>query len=260
MIQRDIVYKPENGEMGLGDWFLPEGEPPKGGFPMVLCIHGGGWSGLSRPATEGVSLQYQRAGFAVFNIEYRLAGHQGVWPQLLEDCLDAARFMLASDLPVRHDRLGVFGGSAGGHLALMTGLTLSREQVSHIVCLSGVANLPPYQNASPRTFVTLFGHEPSPEELASAEPIRLLRKDCPPILCTQWLRDNVVPVECCYNFVAAARKLGAPVSEYIYDDDREVLWVGPKQVSHNIWIPDLEPHFLHPDLEGIIMGFAKLHP
>ncbi|MBR6373203.1 MAG: alpha/beta hydrolase [Victivallales bacterium] len=259
MIQRDIVYKPAIGEMGLGDWFLPEGEPPQDGFPMVLCIHGGGWAALGRPSTEGVAHQYQRAGFAVFNIEYRLAGKQGVWPQLLEDCLDAARFMLASDLPVRHDRLGVFGGSAGGHLALMTGLTLPSKNVSHIVSLSGIHTLPPYMKSS-RHFVTLFGHEPTNEELATAEPANLLRQDSPPILCTHWLHDNVVPIECCHAFVAAARNVGAPVSEYIYDDRRQVLWVGPNKISHNIWIPDVEPHTLPPDLEGVILGFAKLHP
>ena len=54
---RDIPYAPDNGDFGLGDLYLPtasavqSAEPP----PVVLTIHGGGWTSLNRASLAGIA-------------------------------------------------------------------------------------------------------------------------------------------------------------------------------------------------------------
>ena len=77
---RDIPYDSGIGDYGLGDLYLPD--RVESTTPMVLVIHGGGWSGLDRASVAGIADFFQKElGFAVFNIEYRLANAASrPWP------------------------------------------------------------------------------------------------------------------------------------------------------------------------------------
>nr|WKN35459.1 alpha/beta hydrolase [Tunicatimonas sp. TK19036] len=89
--------------------------------PVMVDIHGGWWSGGS-PATE-VSNTFTDKGIAVFSIRYRL-GQEGGFPQNIRDCRNAIRFIRknAARFHIDPDRIGVMGGSAGGHLSLMVAM------------------------------------------------------------------------------------------------------------------------------------------
>ena len=129
----DISYCSEAGDRGRGDLYLPERVSTD--TPVALTIHGGGWASMDRTSFAGVAEFLCGLGFAAFNINYRLLD-RGPWPLCGDDCLRAADFVLNGTFPeldgCDRRRLFIIGASAGGHLALMTGLRLPEEKVSGI--------------------------------------------------------------------------------------------------------------------------------
>ena len=243
----ELEYKP-----GLvGDLFLPEGDAPAGGFPAAVLIHGGGWSGMDRHAVRGIADFLVETGFAVFNIEYRLTT-QARWPAGFEDCKAAVRYLAsaASDHPIDTRKIFVVGGSAGGHYALLAGLDLPRGTVCGIVSISGIDDVFVDCRFAPRRYLGLLGEPPTAAKLRELDPAEYYTPDAPPILCTHWQYDTVVPFAACAAFETSVLKKGGRINVYSYDYDR-------KQEGHGIWIPDSKPHRLFPDLEAVIAGFMR---
>lgn len=130
----------------------PDGvEPPEGGFPLVLFIHGAGylqdahrgWSTYFREHMFNQALAYR--GYIVLTPDYRAsAGYGRDWrtaiyrhmgqPELedLADCIDWAVATHDADA----ERVGIYGGSYGGFLTLMA---LFKEPDRYA---AGVANRP----------------------------------------------------------------------------------------------------------------------
>ena len=99
-----------------GEWFLP---PTGTALPVVVLVHGGFWQpGYDRHLEDGVAAMLAADGFAVWNIDYRLADEP--WPATLIDAAAAMDHLGVSIHSVRLDldRIAVVGHSAGGHLAL----------------------------------------------------------------------------------------------------------------------------------------------
>ncbi|WP_300635258.1 alpha/beta hydrolase [Pseudomonas sp.] len=131
---------------------------PKG---VVLDIHGGGWVIGNAQMNDDLNLGMVKAcDVAVVSVDYRLAVNTPI-EGLLEDCLAAARWLLA-DCP-EFAGLPVFfvGESAGGHLAAATLLALKQwpqllERVSGAVLYYGVYDLtgtPSVRAAGPQTLL-----------------------------------------------------------------------------------------------------------
>lgn len=121
------------------EYSAPEGESlqlnlaqPKEGagpFPVVLCIHGGGFRAGNRESYDSLCVRLAEKGYVAATITYRLAPkHQ--FPAAIHDCKAALRFLRANAAKFRLDpqRIGVTGGSAGGHLAQFIGLTAGLPQ------------------------------------------------------------------------------------------------------------------------------------
>jgi acetyl esterase/lipase len=110
------------------DVYIPRGEW-KNNRPAVLFIHGGGFKMGDKAEFRSASVcaDLARAGYVVVSCNYILSTKEkpGVWPQNIADCREAVRWMRqnAGDLGIDPQRIAVAGGSAGGYLALMVGLT-----------------------------------------------------------------------------------------------------------------------------------------
>lgn len=248
-VLRNLVYDMANPADCAGDLYCPDCS--NGSDAVVLCIHGGGWSALDRGSFAGVAEFLCDNGFPVFNIDYRLLG-KGPWPLCGDDCLTAAEFLRNSDPPGPPPgsarRLFIVGASAGGHLALMTGLRLPTAAVAGIVSISGIADLVPDMKSTPDRYQSFWSHPPADHEIALASPLSYIRAEQPPILCTHSRFDEVVPWESQYNFAEKCRAIGAPVDFYSYDRKGE---------GHCIWIPGSQPHRLYADIERKILDFLS---
>lgn len=99
--------------------------PALGLRPGVIMFHGGGWiESTKETMMNSFCLPYLQQGFVVCNVEYRLAPVAPA-PAAVTDALDAAAwfFKNAAKYHVDPSRIIVTGASAGGHLALMVGMT-----------------------------------------------------------------------------------------------------------------------------------------
>jgi acetyl esterase/lipase len=123
ILQRDIQYGKASDIALLLNVAMPNPKPDKP-VPAFICLHGGGWSGGTRENMMSETLFLAKNGYVGAAVEYRVVS-QAPFPAQLEDCKCAVRFLRAhaSDYGIDPQRIGVWGGSAGGHLAAMMGLT-----------------------------------------------------------------------------------------------------------------------------------------
>lgn len=113
-VLRDLTYVEGGHERNRLDLYLPE--KAEGRPPLVVWIHGGAWQAGSKEDCAAVRLTAK--GYAVASINYRLSQH-AVFPAQIEDCKAAIRWLRANAAKYHldPDHIGVWGSSAGGHLA-----------------------------------------------------------------------------------------------------------------------------------------------
>jgi len=117
----DVEYS-RVGERVAMDIFRPKNAT--GNLPAVLCIHGGGFRAGTRAGYHALAIKLAQRGYVAATASYRLAPrHQ--FPAAVEDVKAAVRFLRANaaKYSLDPDAIGATGGSAGGHLVLMLGLT-----------------------------------------------------------------------------------------------------------------------------------------
>lgn len=125
--EEGIVYSTPGGEsLELN---LARPKAGQGAQPAVLCIHGGGFRAGKRDSYNALCIKLAENGFVAATITYRLAPkHQ--FPAAVYDCKAAVRWLRANAAKYQIDpaRIGVTGGSAGGHLAQFLAVTAHQPQ------------------------------------------------------------------------------------------------------------------------------------
>ncbi len=153
----NLAFLPEGRRERL-DLYVQYARDLKVHRPGVLFIHGGGFTGGDKAEyrSASVSADLARAGYVVVSCNYVLGpkNKEGVWPRNIADCRDAVRWMRANAdaLGLDPNRIAVAGGSAGGYLALMVGLSDDKTgpggnpaakvsaKVSAVIDMYGVVN------------------------------------------------------------------------------------------------------------------------
>ncbi len=178
-----------------GDFYRPAGAGP---WPAVVLIHGGSWQRGSRAYMEKYARRFVDAGYAVFNVDYRLApGHR--YPAQLDDVRAAFGWLHAHarSLGVEPDRIAVMGYSAGAHLALLLGFSDAAGAPRPRAVVAGAApsDLTGYPDSS--VLAALIGGTgfELPDVYAEASPIFHVSSDDPPVLLYHGALDWIVDVE-----------------------------------------------------------------
>jgi acetyl esterase/lipase len=191
---------------------LQPSAPTLGNRPGVIVIHGGGWvQGDKEGMLDSFCLPFIRHGFVVANVEYRLA-KAGPAPAAVTDVLQAAQWFLdhAAKYKVDPNRILVSGASAGGHLALMVGMTPA-VKIAGVIDFFGIADVAD-QLAGPnaREYAAQWiPEQPNRLELAHRmSPATYVRKGLPPILALHGDADPLVPYEQSVNLIKAIRSAG----------------------------------------------------
>ena len=206
-IVTDITYLTANNWDAKLDLYVPqEGSGP---FPTVLYFHGGGWTGGSKESSVLTFLPYLEMGWAVVNVEYRLA-RVSLAPAAVEDCLCALRWVIrnAKEYGFDPSKIVLTGNSAGGHLALTTGMIppsegLDRQcpgkedlKVAAIVNWYGITDVAELLDGpNQKTYaVTWLGSRPNRREIAErVSPLKYVRAGLPPVISIQGDADPTVP-------------------------------------------------------------------
>lgn len=117
-VLRNLAYVPNGHERHRLDVYLPPADGRR--KPLVVWIHGGGWKAGSKNGCPAISLTER--GFVVASVNYRLSQH-APFPAQIHDCKAAIRWLRDNTeaFEIDPDRVGVWGSSAGGHLAALVG-------------------------------------------------------------------------------------------------------------------------------------------
>jgi acetyl esterase/lipase len=243
-VEKDIAYLGADRKE-KADLYLPAKISAGQRIPAVVIIHGGGWVGGDKAMARELNIGGTLAshGYAALSINYLLgpkANGIAAWPQNLHDCKTAVRWLRVNADRYHLDpaHIGVIGGSAGGHLSAMVGVTQSSD---------GLEPKEPYGSvpSSVSCVVDLYGPlymktgELPPGELPVTAVLRYLDKNDPPFLILHGTADKTVAVERSRELDAALARAG---------------------IEHQLVIIEEAPHSFHlqpkqRDLRPLVLGF-----
>ncbi len=233
----DLSYLDKNSkdskdESQLLDLYIPT-KPTAGSVPLIVFIHGGAWLQGDKSEARDLAMLLAQAGFATASINYRLS-QQAPFPAQIEDCKNAIRYLRAHAMEYGYDgnKIGVWGVSAGGHLAALLGTLstsdppalLPNDSGVQAVCdwcgptdlisvakQAGSRTKIDYDSASGPVAKLLGGLVTEKKELAmEASPINYVTKGDPPILIVHGDIDDLVPFAQSEEFAAKLKAAGVP--------------------------------------------------
>jgi len=227
--QKNIVYGEIDGQKLLLDSYFPQ-QSGRAALPVVLLVHGGGWSGGDKADFSEMAAFLAQEGYACFSINYRLVEEQANrYPAALDDVQRAVRWVRANANSYGLDaqRIAAIGASAGGHLVALLGTTETRlnddpalaqysSRVNAVVDLFGPVDLTrPFPAAGSggnvQALVDAFLGQPAasvPELAREASPVFHLDSQTAPFLIFHGDQDALVPVEQSRQFHQALQSAG----------------------------------------------------
>lgn len=215
------VYAQRSSETLKGDLYLPAFDSP---VPAVVMIHGGGWRDGDIEDMERFARRVAEAGFAVFNVTYRLAPDHK-FPAQLRDVRDAVRWLRikAAGFNVDPDRIGAWGYSAGAHLAMLLGTVdedalpdadskAPSSRVSAVVAGAGPSDLRLYPDNHYVADLMPSNADETLFELAS--PVASVSGDDAPTFLYHGRKDKIVGFHNSVNMYEALRNAGVKARLY----------------------------------------------
>ncbi len=223
-VQKGIVYSTvDKTELKL-DIVRPVGDGP---FPLIIWLHGGGYQAGDRQDFMDTILSLAKRGYAGASIDYRLAPKYK-WPAQLDDARTALAFLRdkAKEYRIDPDQVGVAGGSAGGHLALMLGLAPRDGKRAGIRAVVNIFGPSDFRTLTPTdlgneilrqvlgrdingVFLDLLGtSDRKAKIMTEASPITYVTKDNPPVLTLHGTEDPLCPLSQSKALHEALRKAG----------------------------------------------------
>ncbi len=218
-LRRDIVYRKVNGFEAKLDVYLPLND--KSPRTTMLYIHGGGWSTGSKEQYLLFFLPYIQMGMKVISVGYRLAGVAPA-PAAVEDARCAFRWLYQNAAQFGFDsrRIVVSGGSAGGHLALLTAIMEPSAgfdtgcpegepmRAAAVVNFYGPVDLT--ESYEKERKPAWLGGEGKLDLARRLSPVTYVRPGLPPILTIHGDADKIVPLAPTVAFHQALERAKVP--------------------------------------------------
>ncbi|PNY35500.1 hypothetical protein C2E31_18555 [Rhodopirellula baltica] len=225
---KDVAYDDVHPAQRL-DVYQAQSDQPT---PAMVFFHGGGWSGGSKEHVPGWLLRLAAENKAsVVAVEYRFT-YVATHPAQVNDCLRAIQFIRqnAKKWNIASDKIGVTGGSAGGHLSAYVALADDaadpdstdpvETQSSRVACAVSFAGptdwslLKSIDHQHP-AYRQLIGYQPGTPagemdaaKMTDVSPISFVSKDDPPMMQVHGDADDIVPIEHAYNLDKALKSVG----------------------------------------------------
>lgn len=229
--------------------YLPPAE--KAQHSAVVICPGGGYAHLAMDHEGKQIAEWLNArGVAAFIVKYRLAPRYH-HPAPLEDAQRAIRTVRsrAAEFDIAPDRIGIWGFSAGGHLASTAGTHFdagnpqAEDPVEHmssrpdfmILCYPVISFTTAAVHSGSRK--NLIGAEPDPALMENLSNEKQVTPQTPPTFLFHTNGDTGVPAENSVYFYLALRKAGVPAEMHIYQDGRHGLGLAQSDPILSTW-PD----------------------
>ncbi|HSV41307.1 MAG TPA: alpha/beta hydrolase [Nocardioidaceae bacterium] len=226
-VLRDVRYS-EHGKRGLLDIYIPRHHAPQGA-PILLAVHGGGWT-IGEKHWQGVALlqQMAAAGWVVVAINYRLSPRDP-WPAHIVDVKAAIAWLHknAQQYGADSSYIAITGQSAGGHLASLAALTPNDPEFqpgfedtdTRVQACLGMYGAYDVAGATGRKAALqmrdqflarrVFMADPASDLdlFERASPIVRVNAEAPPFFVIHGANDTLIPVDQARDFVAALRQV-----------------------------------------------------
>ena len=236
--ERNLAYIPDGDPAQSLDLYLPETTPDHA-LPLIVWIHGGGWSGGSKDGCP--ALGFIRRGYVVASVEYRLS-QKALFPAQIQDCQAAIRWLRANHekFHIDPDHVGVWGASAGGHLVALLGtaggkhafppIGANEDQSDRVqaVCdffgptdfntvvaqaeADKTKNVFHWNQGDPYSKLIGVPLNSDPAKGDAVSPVHYVSKDNPPILIVHGTTDSLVPFAQSTEFADALKHAGVDVT------------------------------------------------
>jgi acetyl esterase/lipase len=219
-LARDVEFAPDRKL--AGDLYLPMQAAANSRLPAVLIVHGGAWTlgNKSFPGETDLGERLAKHGFIAFSADYRLIKDGGIYPKSIKDVRDAFGWMVqnADQLGIDKNRIGVFGASVGGMMALLAAYApnsgnLQAQTYKNIEVKPKAAvmyaPLTDLRETELTWVIKYMDDTPwhSPELYAEASPITYVKTACP-TMCIQGTDDVTVPFQQSESLVKALQAAG----------------------------------------------------
>ena len=206
---KNIEYKYINGKSLQLD--LYKSQDQKKTAPLLVFIHGGGWSGGERADYLVYLLAFAKKGYVTATVSYRLL-KDAPYPACAEDITDAVQWLYKNGNNYGYDpnRIALIGGSAGAHLALLAAyewnnaktntdsifVCSNRHRIKAVVDIYGPTDLTTEFSRTNSTVTSFLAHSyaQAPELFVEASPIQYLDKNDPPTMILHGTSDQTVPI------------------------------------------------------------------
>ena len=217
---------------------------PGGGYGMLAVDHEG----------KQIADWLNARGVAAFVLRYRL-GPRYHHPIELGDAQRALRFVRyhAADYGIATDKIGIWGFSAGGHLASTAGTHFDSGNSSAADPIDRVGSRPDFmilaypvislntQYVHRGSLRNLLGDNPDPQLVASLSNETQVTPQTPPTFLFHTTTDSGVPVENSVLFYLALRKAGVPAEMHIYEQGPHGVGLDLFDPILSAWSRQLEP-------------------
>lgn len=239
VFERDIQYRE-----GHPRWVLNVITPKKKGYrrrAAIILVHGGGWATGDHYRYVKLGFSLAQQGYVVITPTYRLY-HDAPFPACLHDMKNAIRWTRANadKYRIHPDRIGAYGNSAGGTIALTAAITNGRKDLegdgSHqefssdlqaVVASGAVGDMQhpthgkravfAYQNLA-RGKNRRLPTSQIKKVLTAASPASYISKNVPPIMLVHGAADDVVNIASTDEFVKNMKAAGAPITYLRFAD------------------------------------------
>ena len=226
-VEKDVPYNEAYGRRGILDIYVPA-DTPLEGAPVLLQVHGGGWT-IGTKDQQGIPLMQHMAakGWICVAPNYRLSPRNR-WPAHIVDVKQSIAWIREhiGEYGGDPDYIAITGGSAGGHLVALAAVTANDRDWQpgfEDADTSVQAAIPHYgvydfagstgtrasiqlrdRYLAPRIFRTTW--EQDPEVFEAASPILRVTPDAPDFFVLHGVHDTLVPVDQARRFVAKLRE------------------------------------------------------
>lgn len=229
-IIKDITYSGVDWPLPLAaDLYLPtKRSAEESNWPVVLMVHGGGWSGRDRSDMASTAKKLAKKGYAVFNVSYRFAP-EFIYPAQVQDLQIALLWLQQNATQYQLDlhRLNAWGYSSGSHLVAQLASVKPGEaqtldllpplpKIRAVVAGGIPADLSQYSNSP--IVVPFLGvkRDDNPQLYKEASPMTHISADVPPVFLYHGKLDRLVEKEQSINYYNALRKAGVPAELYLH--------------------------------------------
>lgn len=265
-VLEDITYKVVDGQALKLDIYKANSIDDKKS-PTIVYVHGGFWAFGNKkseiPYFRHLINDLNNKGFTFVSIDYRLANKYTKFPEPAKDVKDAIRWLRknAVNYNIDENKIGICGNSAGGHLALLEGLTDDSmylgdgdlknvsSKVNFVISFFGPTDLSLVKGKK-YTAITknLIGGTINnmKNNYINASPMYYLSKNNPPILLIHGEKDIIVPISQSKDLYEKAKSLGI-----------DVEFVSVKNASHGLVSTSGEINPSLNDISNKVMQFIE---